>query len=128
MQYSNCWAGDPYSITYSQHMQDVGTLEISFKPVLGRPKSGNSFFGWWHEYEYAATAWWTKEFYVTGQSTRNEGNFFTGYRFEDLFRLLPSEHWINPVLYVEFEEKSSADKILKGIVGFDSQSDIASPS
>ena len=53
---------------------------------------------------------------------------FTGYRWENRFRLLMKEHWINPVLYVEFEHINGADKILKGIVGFDSWEDQVEPN
>jgi hypothetical protein len=38
------------------------------------------------------------------------------------------EHWINPVLYVEFENTSGADKTLKEVVGFDNQFDEAGPN
>jgi hypothetical protein len=37
---------------------------------------------------------------------------FTGTRWENRFRPLLHEHWINPVLYVEFENTSGADKTL----------------
>ena len=49
-------------------------------------------------------------------------------RWENRFRLLMKEHWINPVLYVEFEHINGADKILKGIVGFDSWEDQVEPN
>ena len=35
------------------------------------------------------------------------------------------EHFINPVLYVEFEDLNAADKIIKTVVGFDSGRDPA---
>ena len=38
------------------------------------------------------------------------------------------EHWINPVLYVEFENTTDADKTLKEVVGFDDQLDATEPN
>ena len=37
------------------------------------------------------------------------------------------EHWINPVLYVEYENTNGADKTLKEVVGFDNQFDFSEP-
>jgi hypothetical protein len=41
---------------------------------------------------------------------------------------LPREHWINPVLYVEFENINGADKSLLEVVGHDGKEDIATPN
>ena len=38
------------------------------------------------------------------------------------------EHWINPVLYVEFEDINGADKSLKEVVGHDGEGDWADPN
>jgi len=57
--------------------------------------------------------WWTTEFYLDGLSTA-ENTLFTGYRWENRFRVLPREHWINPVLYVEFANINGADKTPPG--------------
>ncbi len=114
----------PYFVTYDHHMEEPGALELSFNPVLGFPKDGNKFLGSWMEFEYGATGWWTTEFYLDGQTTWNESTLFTGYRWENRFRPLLGEHWINPVLYVEYEDVTEADKTLKEVVGFDSGRDI----
>ena len=115
--------GRPYFVTYDHHLEEPGSLEVSFNPVLGVPKAGNDFVGGWVEFEYGLNGWWTTEFYLTGQSTRNDSSVFSGYRLENRFRLLMREHWINPVLYVEFENVNGADKSLKEVVGFDSGRD-----
>jgi len=41
------------------------------------------------------------------------------------FRPLKHEHWINPILYAEFEDVNGADKILKEVVGHDVETDKA---
>ena len=38
------------------------------------------------------------------------------------------EHWINPVLYVEFENLNAADKTLREVVGFGSERKHAEPN
>lgn len=70
------------------------------------------------------TAWWTTEVYLEGLSTRRDSTVFTGYRWENRFRMLPREHWINPVLYVEFENINGANRSLLEVVGNDGASDL----
>ena len=53
---------------------------------------------------------------------------FTGFRIENRFSLLPGDHRIKPVLYVEYEHLNEADKTLKEIVGFDAQEDFLVPN
>ncbi len=77
------------------------------------------------EFEYGATAWWTTEFYLDVQTTFGDSTIFTGVRWENRFRPLKYEHFINPVIYVEYEHKSAADKILKEVEGHDVESDYA---
>ena len=73
-------------------------------------------------------AWWTTEFYLDGQGTQNQGGLFTGYRFENRFRPLLREHWINPIIYVEYEDINGADKTLREIVGHDGYEDQMTPN
>ncbi len=116
------------SLLRSSQMEEVGTLEIEVETVSGRPQGGNRFFGNPTEFEYGISHWWTTEFYVDWQHTRHEGKVFTGLRLENRFSLLPGDHWIKPVLYVEYEHLNGADKTLKEIVGFDGQADLATPN
>ena len=112
-------AQEAYFVTYSHQMEEPGNLEVANKSVTGSPEGGNSFIGSSMEFEYGVKGWWTSEFYLDGQSTSNESTVFTGFRFENRFRPLMREHWINPVLYVEFENINSADKTLLEVVGHD---------
>lgn len=120
-------ADGPFFITYTHHLEEPGNLEVAMNPIFGKPKNGNPFLGGWTEFEYGTKAWWTTEFYLTGQSTRGEGSAFTGYRIENRFRPLMGQHKINPVLYIEFEHLNESDKALKEVVGFDSQHDLLEP-
>ncbi|MGA2433729.1 MAG: hypothetical protein ABSG25_00435 [Bryobacteraceae bacterium] len=119
---------DPYLVTYSHQMEEPGNLEIGLNEVAGAPKGGNSFLSSLLELEYGATAWWTAEFYAEGQSTAGQSAIFTGYRIENRVRPLMREHWINPVLYFEFETTNAADKALKEIVGHDTYADQLVPN
>lgn len=118
------WAGKaPNFITYTHQMEEPGNLEVDTKGVTGQPVGGNRFLGSAMELEYGATAWWTTELYLDGQSTAADSTVFTGLRWENRFRMLPREHWINPVLYVEFEDIDGADKSLLEVVGHDGNDD-----
>ena len=59
---------------------------------------------------------------MDGQTTFHDSALFTGFRWENRLRLLAREHFINPVLYVEYENKNGADKILKEGEGHDLES------
>jgi hypothetical protein len=116
---------NPYIVTYDHYLEEPGNLEIEYFSTFGTQRAGNNFHAFWMELEYGATAWWTTELYVDGQSTFGDSTVFTGVRFENRFRVLKREHFINPVLYVEYENISGADKILKEVEGHDVESDYA---
>jgi hypothetical protein len=118
----------PFFITYTHQMEEPGNLEIATRNVTGKPTDGNRFLGATTELEYGLKAWWTTELYLDGQSTRHDGALFTGYRWENRFRLLLREHWINPVLYLEFENINGADRSLLEVVNHDGQDDLSVPN
>lgn len=113
----------PYFVTYDQTMEEPGNLEIELKSLTAAPQGGDQFLSGNTEFEYGVKGWWTTEFYLDGQTTTNQSTIFTGYRWENRFRMLMHEHLINPVLYVEYEDINGADKSLLEVVGFDSQYD-----
>jgi hypothetical protein len=117
----------PYFVTYSHEMEEPGNLEIANLSVVGTPASGSRFLGSTLEFEYGVKAWWTSEIYLDGQSTQHDSTIFTGFRWENRFRPLMREYWINPVLYVEFEN-ISGDKVLREIVGHDGKADLLEPN
>jgi len=124
-----CLAGEgPFFITYTHQMEEPGNLELATKSVLAQPAGGNSFLGGVAEFEYGLRGWWTTEVYLDGQSTAGDSTIFTGYRWENRFRVLPREHWINPVLYVEFENTNGADKSLLEVVNHDGVDDLIAPN
>lgn len=124
---TTAWAGEgPFFITYTHQMEEPGNLEMAIKSATGKPADhANRFFAAATEFEYGMKGWWTTELYLDGQTTSNENTVFTGYRWENRFRVLPREHWINPVLYFEFENINGADKTLLEVVGHDGKDDLA---
>jgi len=122
---TRCAAQEPaYFVTYSHAMEEPGNLEIAVKSAQGSPKYANSFISETLELEYGAQAWWTTELYLSGQHTSNDSTIFNGFRWENRFRPLFREHFINPVLYVEYENLNSADRSLLEVVGHDSVADM----
>lgn len=115
----------PYFVTYDHYLEEPGSLEVEYFSDFATQRGGNDFHAYWMELEYGATAWWTTELYLDGQTTFGDTTVFTGFRLENRFRLLNSEHLINPVLYVEYEQISGADKIMKEIEGHDVEADHA---
>lgn len=113
----------PYFVAYSHHLEEPGNLEIESNSTLGTQRAGNGFVGNATAFEYGVKAWWTTEFYIDGQSTFRDSTLLTGFRWENRFRPLMSEHWINPVLYFEFENVNGADKSLLEVVGHDTEAD-----
>jgi len=117
----------PYFVTYNHHMEEPGNLEIEVSSTTDVPRSGQRFyFAPWTELEYGVTARWTAELYLDGQSTWNDSTIFTGWRLENRFRPLKREHWVNPVLYLEYESINEADRIQKELEG--GAPDVSSPN
>jgi hypothetical protein len=119
---------NPYIVAYDHNLEEPGSLEVEYFSTFGTQRGGPNFHALWSEFEYGATAWWTTEFYLDGQTTFGESTVFTGFRWENRVRPLKNEHWINPVLYVEFEDINGADKILKEVEGHDVESDFLTPN
>jgi hypothetical protein len=128
MQKANAQQEPPYFVTYSSVLEEPGNLEIENQNIAAAPKNANSFFAPTVEFEYGVTAWWTAEAYLQGQTTQNDSTVFTGFRFENRFRPLPREYWINPVLYVEYEDVNKADKSFLEVTGNDSIATLQVPN
>lgn len=123
------WAQEkPYFVTYPQDLEEPGNLEIETKTALAQPNGSNRYGALAVEFEYGLRAWWTTELYLDGQATANDSTLITGFRLENRFRPLMREHVVNPVLYVEYESISGADKTLLEVVGHDGQPDLSQPN
>jgi hypothetical protein len=119
---------NPYIVAYDHNLEEPGNLEIEYFSTVGTQRGGPNYHAYWMEFEYGVTAWWTSEIYLSGQSTFGDSSVFTGVRWENRFRLFQHEHFINPVLYAEFENINGADKIMKEVEGHDVESDFLTPN
>lgn len=117
-----------YIVTYDHYLEEPGNLEVEYFSTFGKQRAGNDFHAYWVELEYGVTAWWTTEIYLDGQTTFGDSTIFTGFRWENRIRPLQREHFVNPVLYIEYEQISEADKIVKEVEGHDVESDHADPN
>lgn len=114
----------PYFVTYSDALEEPGNLEIALKGTTATPRNAHGYFSPTLELEYGAKAWWTTELYLQGVAVANDSTIFTGFRWENRFRVLPTEHWVNPVIYVEYEDVNGADKSVLEVVGHDGLEDL----
>lgn len=118
----------PYFVTYSQDLEEPGNLELETKTALARPDGSTRYGASALEFEYGVRAWWTSELYLDGQATAGDSTIFTGFRIENRLRPLMRDHAVNPVLYVEYENISGADKTILEVVGHDGEADLAGPN
>lgn len=123
-----CSQENPYIVAYDHNLEEPGNLEVEYFSTFGTQRGGNDYHAFWSEFEYGATAWWTTEFYLDGQTTFGDSTVFTGFRWENRVRPLKNEHWVNPVLYMEFEDLNGADKIIKEVEGHDVETDFLVPN
>jgi len=114
----------PYFVTYSDQMEEPGNLELSYKGIYAAPSNANSFNSATVEFEYGLKAYWTTEFYLSGQTTQHDSTVFNGFRWENRVRPLLRNYWINPVIYVEYENVNKADRSFLEITGHQSISDL----
>jgi hypothetical protein len=118
----------PYIVAYDHYLEEPGNLEVEYFSTLGMQHGGHNFHAYWAEFEYGVRAWWTTELYLDGQTTFGDSSIFTGFRWENRIRPLKDEHFVNPILYFEYEQISEADKIMKEVEGHDVASDHAVPN
>jgi hypothetical protein len=107
---------NPFFVTYTHHMEEPGNLEVETSATSGIPRSGQRFYiAPYTELEYGVTAQWTSELYLESDSAWGDSTVFTGWHFENRYKPLKREHWINPVLYLEYENVNEASRIQKEI-------------
>jgi hypothetical protein len=107
----------PYFVTYSDRLETKGELEVSVLSTIGDVKDSPNYFAPWIEIEYGITPRWTTEVYLEGVTINKDASAFTGWRWENRFRPFAGEHFINPVLYIEYENVNDGSRIQKEIVG-----------
>jgi Putative MetA-pathway of phenol degradation len=108
----------PFFVTYGSHLEEVRELEVSVLSTIGEPKDGAPrYVAPWIELEYGITRRWTAELYFEGVNVHDDASAYTGWRIENRFRPFAGDHFVNPILYIEYESINEASRIQKEIVG-----------
>jgi hypothetical protein len=113
-----------YFVTYSSVLEEPDNLEIAYRGNQSTPANANGFSSATMELEYGVRAWWTTEFYLSGVTVDNDSTILTAFRFENRFRPLLRNHFVNPVLYVEYDNHNDADRSLLEVTGHDTYTDL----
>lgn len=102
---------DVYFVTYNHHI-DKGEVELMVMndytnpAVFRREDDGQrSYFSQMLELEYGVTEQWATEFMIESFVEPGTGRSrFTGFRWENRYRLFRGEVPLNPMVYVEYED------------------------
>lgn len=111
---------DANFILYNHHMEEKGALEVEVYSDYGHVGKGEpNYTAQLLEFEYGVTELWTTAVYLEGAKTFEEGGSydFASFRFENRVRLFKDETLLNPVLYVEYEQKKPESKFVRSVVG-----------
>lgn len=116
---SAAWAGNGANfILYNHHTAEAGEKEVMLMNDLGQEPDGTRYAAQMIEFELGLTDRWTSEFMIEGQATSGEGGYhFTGFRWENRYRLFEYGKFLNPVLYVEWEDLGEDTKYLMEVSG-----------
>jgi len=111
---------DANFILYNHHMEEKGALEIEAYSDFGHVGDGEpNYTAQLLEFEYGVTELWTTALYLEGAKTFEDGGSydFASVRFENRVRLFKAETLLNPVLYVEYEQKQPESRFVRSVVG-----------
>lgn len=105
-------------VLYNDHMEEKGTTEIQvfsdFSNVGGDEKNYSAQL---LEIEYGITDLWTTALYLEGVKASGEDYELGSFRFENRVRLFSQPTLLNPVLYIEYEQKQPESQFILSVVG-----------
>tara|TARA_R110001592_G_scaffold87572_5_gene258545 strand:- start:218 stop:1042 length:825 start_codon:yes stop_codon:yes gene_type:complete len=104
-------------ILYNHHTADRGEKEIMFMYDVGQEADGSRYTAQMIEIEYGITDRWTTELMFEGQKSSGESFEFTGFRLENRLRLFDYGTFLNPVIYMEYEDLGEDTKYLMEVAG-----------
>lgn len=116
---------DIYFVTYN-HYIDKGELELMLMNDFTDPSKfrreddgQHSYFSQMIELEYGVTEQWATEFMIEGFEEPGTGQSrFTGFRWENRYRLFKQDVPLNPMLYVEYEDLDPATRYKMEVSGW----------
>jgi hypothetical protein len=105
-------------VLYDHHTDEKGETEVNvfgdFSNAVGdEPRYSAQLF----EIERALTDRWEAALYLEGDKTKDEDYQFGGLRLESRYRLFDYGVFLNPVLYVEYENLNPEHKYLLDVTG-----------
>jgi hypothetical protein len=116
---SSAWAGNGANfVLYNQHTEEQGETEIKlFSDFSDGGKGEEGYSAQLLEIEHGVTDYWTTALYFEGVKINGEDYEFGGFRFENRVRLFDYGHFLNPVLYVEYEYLKPAHRYIRAVTG-----------
>ncbi len=119
IQASPAWAGNGANfVLYNHHTPKAGESEVMLMYDLGQEPDKTLYEAQMIEAEYGLTDYWTTEFMIEGQNTPSSGGQRnTGFRWENRLRLFDYGAFLNPVVYMEYEDLSEDTKYLMEMSG-----------
>ena len=104
-------------VVYNHHMAEQGEKEIKFYSDFSNTGADLDYSAQLVELEYGVTDRWTTALYFEGVKTEGEGYEFGGWRFENRLRLFEGNVFLNPVLYVEYEQLEPEHRYKRAVTG-----------
>jgi hypothetical protein len=105
-------------VLYDHHTDSKGETEINVFSDFSNAVSGQpSYAAQLLEIEHSITDRWTTALYLEGDAIRGEDYDFAGWRVESRYRLFEYGAFLNPVLYVEYENLKPDHKYLLDVTG-----------
>ncbi len=105
-------------VLYNHHTEEPGELEVMFMNDIGQEADSTRYTAQMVELELGVTERWTTALMMEGQTTSGEGGYnFTGFRWENRYRVFEYGKFLNPVLYVEYEDLGEDTKYAMEISG-----------
>ena len=108
----------PFFVLYDHHPEEKGEVEVMLMTDYAKSKVGGNNIPQMLEIEYGVTKKLTTELMLEGQKTMGDTWVFTGWRWENRYRLFERELPVNPMIYVEWENLNGATKYKMEVSGF----------
>jgi hypothetical protein len=105
-------------VLYDHHTDEQGETEFNAFGDFSNARSGEPRYdAQLFEIERALTDRWEAALYLEGDKIDGEGYLFAGWRLESRYRLFEYGAFLNPVLYVEYENLDPDHKYLLDVTG-----------
>jgi hypothetical protein len=113
------WAGNEANfVLYDHHTDEKGETEVNVFSDFSNAVAGDpSYAAQLLEIEHSFTDRWTGALYLEGDAINGEDYDFAGWRIENRYRLFEYGAFLNPVLYVEYENLKPDHKYLLEVTG-----------